>query len=176
MTQRDLEAYITSKWGPPNKSVREISMSDDGIPLVDSERLIYCFDDLCKDIYLARSLPTSADGLIFHSKCIELIEFKSGFKDKITKENFNVEDAKCIYKGEICEDYWSMFRKNRKHEKEILIESLRLKAIESYITLEQHLFPECDVFPDKKQRVNLLIVIDAEESDTIEDICACLTL
>ena len=174
MTQKDLETYIVGKWGPPNKTIREISMSGGTIPLVDSDEMMYCFDDICKAIYSTRSLPTSADGLVFKPTYIQLIEFKSGFKDKITKENFNPEEAKCEYKGDACDDYWGLFRKVRKLEKDELIDSLRLKAIESYIALENCLFPYCSDFSDKKLGVRLLIVIDAEETDAMEDMLATL--
>lgn len=169
MTQKNLEAYIMERWGPPRKSVSEISTSCNSVPLVVSDVKMYCFDDICKDIYISRSLPTSADGLVFEPKSIKLIEFKSGFKEVISKDNFDREKAKCNDKGDVCKDYWREFRKARKLEKDELIASLRLKAIESYITLDQRLFPLCNDLPDQKLRIILTIVIDAEETDTMVD-------
>lgn len=174
MTQKNLEAYIISKWGPPTKTVSQISSRGDSGSLVSSEEKMYCFDDICKKIYVPHSLPTSADGLVFHPKYIELIEFKSGFKEIISKDNFDKEKAKCSCKGDICKDFWREFRRARKLEKDDLIDSLRIKAIESYITLDQRLFPFCEDLPEKQLRIKLTIVIDAEETDTIEDTLAIL--
>lgn len=172
MTSKNLEAYISNNWGPPQKTISEISASNNSEPLVRSEKKMYCLDDICKDIYVPKYLPTSADGLDFRPRCIHLIEFKSGFRDKITKENFDLDTAKCESKGDLCQDYWKSFRRVRELEKEALVDSLRLKAIESYITLDRCLLPLCEELPGKQVRIKLTAVIDAEESDTMEDMLA----
>lgn len=174
MTQKNLEAYILSIWGAPQKTVSEISASNNAKSLVASEQKMYCFDDICKDIFGAQSLPASADGLVFRPKYIELVEFKSGFKEKISKANFDLEKAKCEIKGAICSDYWTQFNKARKLEKGDLVSSLYMKAVESFITLDQRIFPHCEDMPDKQLRIKYTIVIDAEETDTIDDLMAGL--
>ena len=123
-----------------------------------------------------KNVPTSADGIQFIDNDIKLIEFKSGFKQKITKKNFDEEIAKCDSTNKICEEYWNLFWENQKRKIDELISSVRLKAIESYITLEKHIFPKCDEFgANHTSKLVFMVVVDEEGIDGFEDALAELS-
>lgn len=172
MVEIDMSTYAEENWSGHKKSVTEISKSRNS-PLVESDMELYCFDDICSDLYNKEQKPTSADALIVDGKNIELVEFKSGFKNKITKENFNTEQGKCKKVGEICEDYWKLFFDKRKKEVNELILSIRIKAVESYITLEKIIFPRCKL-SSEPMHLNFWVVIDEDSVDGLEDTLADL--
>ena len=104
---------------------------------------------------------------------MELVEFKSGFKNKITKKNFDKERGKCKDTGKICKDYWKLFLEKRKKEIDELVLNIRIKAVESYIILEKLIFPRCR--PSELQmRLKFLVVIDVDSVDGMEDTLADL--
>ena len=172
MVAIDMNTYAEENWSDHKKSVTDISKSRNS-SLVENDMELYCFDDICSDLYDKDKKPTSADALIIDGKNIELVEFKSGFKNKITKENFNTERGKCQKIGEICEDYWKLFFDKRKKEVNELILSIRIKAVESYITLEKIIFPCCRL-SDEPMCLQFLVVIDEDSVDGIEDTLADL--
>lgn len=134
---------------------------------MESSIKLYNFDSVCKSIFESNTMPTSTDGLNFSRGTIELIEFKSGFKQRITEYNFNPEEGKCTHKGQVCKDYWDLFFKNQELKISQLISSIRFKAIESYITLEKMVFPLCqDVVTPIS--LKLLVVIDSIEDTYAE--------
>ena len=134
---------------------------------MESSIKLYNFDSVCKSIFESNTMPTSTDGLNFSRGTIELIEFKSGFKQRITEYNFNPEEGKCTHKGQVCKDYWDLFFKNQELKISQLISSIRFKAIESYITLEKRVFPLCqDVVTPIS--LKLLVVIDSIEDTYAE--------
>ena len=172
MVAIDMNTYAEENWSDHKKSVTDISKSRNS-SLVENDMELYCFDDICSDLYDKDKKPTSADALIIDGKNIELVEFKSGFKNKITKENFNTERGKCQKIGEICEDYWKLFFDKRKKEVNELILSIRIKAVESYITREKIIFPCCRL-SDEPMCLQFLVVIDEDSVDGIEDTLADL--
>lgn len=168
MIKKDLQAYAISKWGSYLGSVSELSKNNQGISLVESSIKLYNFDSVCESIFKSNIKPTSTDGLNFSTGTIELIEFKSGFKQRITKYNFNHEEGKCPHKGQVCKKYWDLFFKNQELKIDQLISSIRFKAIESFITLEKKVFPFCqDVVTPIS--LKLVVVIDEDVIDSIED-------
>ena len=93
MVTKNLPQYATEKWEDYIVSVTEASKSNSGVPLVVSDMNIYNFDDICKSLFPDRDVHTSADGLRFQRGKVELVEFKSGFsqiitKDKATSKNY----------------------------------------------------------------------------------------
>ena len=167
MITKNLQEYAKYHWASFQKSVADIS-SNGKTALVDSDAELYCFDDICLNLFERKKMPTSADGLSITEKEIELIEFKSGFKRKITKKSFKKEMGVCEDAGKICDAYWELFFKNEKKEIDELVASIRNKAIESYITLEKHIFPLCDE-TDLHMPLKFTAVIDEEEIDYMED-------
>ena len=176
MITKELQTYVQDNWGQFAEPVREVSKSGSrGKALIDNAIPLYNFDKICANIFqpFPGKQPASADGLAFTGKWIELVEFKTGFKKKITKNNFNKEMGSCPITGVYCEDYWKLFFKNQKKENDELVASIRTKAIESYITLEKHVFPLCRD-SDGQKRLRYVAVIDADSVDGIEDTLADL--
>ena len=94
MITKELQTYVQDNWGQFAEPVREVSKSGSrGKALIDNEIPLYNFDKICANIFqpFPGKQPASADGLAFTGKWIELVEFKTGFKKKITKNNFNKE-------------------------------------------------------------------------------------
>lgn len=175
MVTKNLPQYATEKWEDYIISVTEASKSQSGIPLVTSDEAIYCFDRICKDLFQGRNASTSTDGLQFRNGNIELVEFKSGFKQRVTKERFDPERGTCKKTDppSICEDYWNTFWELQEKKRAELIESIKLKAIESYILLEKHVFPKCANWDGgKRSKLTLTVVVDEDGVDGIEDILA----
>lgn len=165
---KDVQAYAISNWGKYLSPVTELSKRDNGISLVQSSVQLYNFDDICKSLFAEGKVPTSADGLNFNNLTVELVEYKSGFKQRITKYNFNSQKGRCQYSNMVCNDYWKLFFKNQQTNISELISSIRNKAVESYITLEKKVFPLCQNI-DSSMQLKLIVVIDEDEIDSIED-------
>lgn len=170
MITKDLQAYAISSWGDFLRSITELSKSDEGVSLIESPVQLYNFDDLCKSLFAPGKAPTSADGLDCSGKTVELIEFKSGFRQRITKQNFDPVRGRCPDPdvNRVCEDYWKIFFENQKLKIEKNISSIRFKAVESYVTLEKQIFPRCQ---DARKPISLklVVVIDEDEIDCMED-------
>ena len=175
MTTLNLSQFALANWENFQTTISIASKNDKGQALVENESLIYNFDDISKSIFNSNNAPTSADGIQFKGMTIELIEFKSGFKQKITKNSFDEEKGKCKKATPeiICDDYWNLFWENQERKIDELIDSIKLKAVESYITLEKHVFPLCQ---DEKSgltfRLVFTVVVDGDGADGIEDILA----
>lgn len=168
----DIDAFAKKNWSKYKKSITDISKSNN-TSLVKNDMEVYCFDDICANLYAQDKKPTSADAFIIDGKNIELVEFKSGFKSKITKENFDKKQAKCPEKKEVCKKYWDLFFAKRKKEVDELILNIRIKAVESYITLEKHIFPSCRP-TEVSMSLKFLVVIDEDSVDGMEDTLADL--
>ena len=88
MIIKNLHAYATSNWSDYEEEIREVSKSEGkSVPLVDSGEKVYNFDKISLEIFGEAKKPTSADGITITKKCVELVEFKTGFYRKITKKN-----------------------------------------------------------------------------------------
>lgn len=171
MIAKDLSKYATSNWNGYITSITEASKSDKGNPLVESDIEVYNFDKIVKDMFPHTDSPSSTDGIKFEGNTIQLIEFKSGFKQKISKQRFDAKKGTCPKSKEVCPDYWNIFWENQERKISQLVESIKLKAIESYILLEKRVFPLCDSI-EKSNNIILSIVIDEDGIDGIEDILA----
>lgn len=174
MTSKDLQGFAASNWAPFRASITDISKINGTCDsLISSEIVIYDFDKICKSLFRQEMCPTSADGLTITQNSVVLIEFKSGFKQKITKNNFDNEISVCEHTGESCEKYWSLFFKNQSRERKELLSSLRFKAIESYVTLEKHIYPSCpEMESNKSVPVKFIVVIDEDGTDSMENTLA----
>lgn len=175
MNTYEIQKYADSNWGAYAQPFTEISKNNHtNIPLVNDDTIAYNFDSICKSMFSEDKAPASADGLSIHSHYIELVEFKTGFKQRITKDNFDTQKGACEKTGKVCDLYWELFFDNQKRKIKELVASIRLKAIESYITLEKQLFPlfTDDVNPIK---IHLTIVIDEDGIDEMEDTLAELS-
>ena len=168
MFTKDVQSYATDNWRQFLKPISELSKTGKGTSLVESSEELYSFDDICKSFYKNKKVPTSADALRVTNRTVEFVEFKSGFKQRITKNNFDSEKGRCDALKEVCEDYWNKFFELQKANKAELIYVIRLKALESYITLEKQILPLCQ---DTTAYVSLklIVVIDGDAVDSMED-------
>ncbi|MEG0597572.1 MAG: hypothetical protein RR502_05945 [Oscillospiraceae bacterium] len=183
MITKDVLTKAKSEWAHHLNSVTKLSENKTNHkPLIVCDFEMYNFDTLTKQLY-NNNYPTSTDALFITDTTLEFIEFKSGFKQRLTKESFKEDEGKCdiVYnelKGKIyiCEDFWEIFWRNQKHERQILIDSIRSKSIESYITLEKKILGDCSSFKfPKKIKVKLTVVIDETEIDNMENILGDLS-
>ena len=140
--------------------------------LVKNDRVkFYNMDKICKAVFEESQAPASADAINITDKEIEVIEFKSGFKRNITKENLDKNQMLCEKAGNnYCEEYGTLFLKEQKMELDKNKENIRLKAVETYMFLEKKIF--CKFSPEtrRKTRIVYKVVIDADPVDNIEDI------
>lgn len=174
MITKNLLEYAESNWNSFKASVTDISKSDSThIPLVKSDTLMFHFDKISLSLYSQGNAPTSADGMVITPKVVELVEFKSGFKQRITKNNFDEEKGRCPDANKVCNQYWALFFKNQQKEIHELISSIRFKAFESYVTLEKQILPKCQQ-ADIHIPLKFVVVIDEDEVDNMEDTLAGL--
>lgn len=167
MIDKDLPA-LASGWESCRKTVTELSKDKrTGRSLVESEKLLYDFDEICGLLFPEDKKPASADGLEITPREVRLIEFKSGFHKKITRENFDEVEGRCDTTGKVCEKYWKMFSQKQAKETAELLSSIRFKALESYLTLEKLLSSCQDTAP---LRLVLIIVADVDAVDGMVDI------
>lgn len=172
MLTKEVLNYAETNWSDFKVTVSVISENDyTHIPLVTSDNLLFHFDKISESLYAQGKAPTSADGLNITSRSIEFIEFKSGFKRKITKNNFDKEQGWCEDGEKVCDAYWSLFFKEQKKEIAELISSIRFKAIESYITLEKQILPKCQQ-TNVHIPLKFVVVVDEDEVDSAEDTLA----
>jgi hypothetical protein len=166
MISKNLTKFANDNWDQHKTTISDSSKSDSGVILVESPIEIYNFDDISK-LY---STSTSADGIFLEENNAQLIEFKSGFKQRITKEKFNPDIGTCKHSKTVCKDYWDLFWENQNRKIQELIISIRIKAIESYITLEKQIFPNCDNYPPcKHSKLTFTAVIDEDSAEGLED-------
>ena len=168
MITKDIKSYLASNYSDYRESVSELSKSDNGKMLVNDERKLYNFDKITEDLY-QKNKPESADSLYASNKKVFLVEYKSGFKKKITKDNFDKKLMTCYEDDEkYCEAYANLFFKNQKNEDKILRHSLQFKAIESYMTLMEEIVKKSDEEHVEKALVYCVVVDDYVEN--MEDI------
>ena len=169
MISKDVMSYAFSNWGNYLRPITDLSKRDDnGESLVPSQKQLYNFDAICKDLYEPEKVPTSVDGIDVSGTNVEFVEFKSGIKQRITKQNFDPLRGSCQKTNQVCEEYWSVFFENQNNKLHILISSIRFKAIESYITFEKQVFPRCQDLQSPIP-IKLVVVIDEDAVDGIED-------
>ena len=181
MITKDIATYAHENWTGYLKTAKELSMNGKGDSLVQDQTLMYCFDDVVASMFPADCRPDSADALYPQKGGpVLLIEFKSGFHRRLTKDNWDKEKAKCPYlsflsylgyapeKDDICKDYWKCFWAYQDKTQSELRDSIHLKAIESYLALEKTIFPKC-VAGGKARKLKFVVVIDADPISAQED-------
>lgn len=140
MTINELETYFNQNWNKKDfrGTVTKLSKSDNGKSLVKSELEMFNFDAIMRFVSDPEQ-PSSVDGIYFSNGNLHLVEFKTGFYQKIQKgrSDFNEITAKCDAIDSICDKYWNEFTKRQKKERQILFDSLKLKALETYLFLEK---------------------------------------
>lgn len=96
MINKDIFAYLEEKYENYKQPITNISMClSTQNPMVVDERQVYNFDIITRELFDSKHLPTSVDGIDIRDGIVELIEFKTGFKQRITKDNFDEDKMKC---------------------------------------------------------------------------------
>ena len=172
MTTKNLLQFAQENWDAYQTTISVASANTTGETLVASEKPIYNFDDICKTLFPEDKRPSSADGIYFFGSEIHFVEFKSGFKQNVTKKNFDPERGKCRVEGvnRVCKDFWDIFWENQDRKIKELISKIRFKAVDSYIILEKLVLPNCaDHLPGRSSQLVFTVVIDEDGVDGIED-------
>lgn len=179
MVKKDVEAFLNTyktqsseKGNPYFESISVLSKAQkdnpDSVPLVDSNEKLYDFDELTKILSGRLLLPSSVDGMIVSNNIVYFIEFKQGFKKKITKENFDKQKMTCKDdKTFFCHFYKEIFFKNKDLETEDLKSSLLLKAAGSYTLFEKKILPQCNA-TEKNIKLSLIVVMDGNADEELE--------
>lgn len=170
MIQKNLYSYITSTFSTDLEPISTLSKSTKGKVLVKDERFLYNFDEITKKAYNNVKTPSSADALLITNNIILLTEFKSGFKRKISKETIDYSKLTCPDdKTKTCKDYANLLISKGKLETNELLDSLKFKAIESYMTLDKKILPLCANYSNNVHiKVIFCVVID-DYIDSMED-------
>lgn len=177
MIKLDIEEFVSSNWENYKETIKIVSMDKKkNTPLVDSTKMIYNFDKINEDLYTEKkNNPTSVDGILLKENEIIFVEFKSGFKKRITRSNFDRSKMTCPKTKKYCNEYAELFFRLQGKDTKELINSIKFKAIESYITFEKKVFPKCTSENCKKFNINLIVVIDEEQVDYYESTLLNLT-
>ncbi len=179
MTNKDVRAFARENWADKTDTISNISSSSsrrvEGKKriLVENETLIYSFDDI-SGIFYSSDKPDSVDGLFFVKRKVCFVEFKTGFKKVVTRENYPSTMRIPCDKSE-CEGYRKLFFKNQDNETKIIQNSIKTKALETYITLEKQVFPKCEEC-SKKLNLYLYVVIDEDPIEEMTDILSDLSV
>ena len=178
MITKDIGSYISTECKDSLKSITKLSKSKGNVSLVLDERKLYDYDEITEKLHNYIKCPASADSVLIKGKLVAFIEFKSGFKKRITKKNFQLDKLTCPYdkkKEWVCKEYGKLLLDKLELESRELLDSIKMKAIESYITLEKKIIPLCeDITSKKKIRLSYWVVVDYEDSaiDMLEDTLA----
>lgn len=173
MIKKDVSSYISENFADNSESVSMLSKSEKGNSLVSDETKLYDFDRITKKIYGSEKCPTSADALLVTDKILLLTEFKSGFKRKISQETLNYEWLTCPDDGtKVCKDYAKLLIDKGKLEINELLDSIKFKAVESYMTLEKKIMPSCKEFFDGRRLRAIFCVVIDDYVDSMEDTLA----
>lgn len=162
--------------------ISELSKSDNvKCPLIDSDVEIYNFDGIVKSFFNGNPSPASVDGLYFskskNGNTLVLIEFKTGFNQRITKETFDINKCECPNTDRTnqvnCKDYGKILLENQNLKFAELLDSLKLKMVESYLMLKKMFFRPENV-SIKKNPIKMIVVIDVNVLETEEKALADL--
>lgn len=168
MITKDIKSYLINNYPNYLEAITDMSKSDNDKVLVNDERKLYNFDKITKELYEAKT-PESADSIYASDKNVFFVEYKSGFKKKITKDNFDKKQMSCYEDDEkYCEAYGELFFKNQKNEDKILRNSVQFKAVESYMTFMEEIESKSE--EDTKQKSLIYCVVVDDYVDNMEDI------
>lgn len=163
------------------KQISELSKSDNvEHPLVNSDAKIYNFDSIVKSVFNGHPSPASVDGLYFskfrNENGLVLIEFKTGFNQRITSETFDIDKCKCPHTDKTnqinCKDYGTILLENQDLKSAELLDSLRLKAVESYLVLEKLFYGTEKTLIEIP--IKMIVVVDVNVLETEENALADL--
>lgn len=168
MSTNDIQSYLANNYTDFLKPVSELSKSDQGKVLVEDERKLYNFDKITEKLY-PNCIPESVDSLYVLNNKVLFVEYKSGFKKKISKDNFKKEKMSCPDDSKkFCQPYAKLFFDNQKKEDKVLYYSIHQKAIESYMTFMKGIVPEVE--NNEQSRFLMFCVVIDDYVENMEDI------
>lgn len=167
----DLNDYLTQ--------ISVLSKSDNvKRPLINSTAKIYNFDSIVKSLFNGNSSPASVDGLYFskNGNGLVFIEFKTGFNQRITRDTFDINKCKCPHTDKTnqvnCKDYGKILLENQNLKFAELLDSLKLKAVESYLVLEKLFYGTEKTLIEIP--IKMIVVVDVNVLETEENALADL--
>lgn len=171
MSIQCIQTYFEEHFRAFEKPVSEISKSHNSTePRVNSDIAMYNFDGISATISPKPGFR-SADALRFRRKRIELIEFKSGFSRMITRENWDPKQCLCPNDEQTeCIPYKDKFLRIAELELHELRDSIKYKALESYVTLDKLILPRFSL--GTHIAIDYIVVIDGNSNDQYESILA----
>ena len=166
-----IKEYFDTEYGTNyQKKVEELSKSQDGKSLVSGDFLAYSFDDIFKKDKKTQKLH-SVDAVVPYEDKLVLIEFKSGFEDKVNKNTFkksqHEENKLCDKDNKDCKKlidflsyYYKLLYEKRKSQKLELVSSLKLKLYDAVFFVKNNVFPNCSQ-KRKDLEIIYIIVVDS---------------
>lgn len=145
---------------------KNMSIGSNG-PLVESQSYGYNFDQISYDILSGNKLK-SVDSIAIRNGIIYFIEFKTGFKKKISTSNFDKSKWPCPSNdNKFCEEGAKYFLENQKLTAIEMNQSIQMKLVESFCVFEKFIIPECEESSDS-YKVKFIAVIDAVNEIPLE--------
>ncbi len=155
-----LNEELINRYSDCHKPFAEISSNDSGEALINIEDNAFNFDRITEKLFGGTSIFCSADALYIGKRSLYLIEFKRGFSRDLDTEKMEPDDKECKKCNYYIREFYKQLYKNIEQGKEVLLQNIHLKAIESYYTLVKMILPIC-----KSERSNIrlifIVVIDA---------------
>lgn len=165
MVNANLLEYADKNWKAFLKPISDLSKPcSKEKSLVECDKMQYSFDAIYKSFGVKHPL-CSADAIEISQNEIVLIEYKTGFKDKM-KVQLDPKLAVCdkISGNKVeCTDVFDALASVRKKDKELLKQSIKTKAIDSWTILEKMIFPKCSCKNEVK--VVYSVVVDVNPPD-----------
>jgi len=142
------------------KSFSELSINKESKePLVNSDVLAYDYEECASRLFASNPFKM-VDALYLKGNTVWLIEFKGGFNLKIPLNNFDMSKWYCDNAKQVCEEGAKIFKENQSFKISELIDSIKGKLLETYITFFRLIIPECNAC-DNSYKIKYVSVVDA---------------
>lgn len=157
-----LNQYLHETFPEFEKPLSFLSKPDtEDSPVVNQDEImLFDFDGICKKIYHKKA-PKSADALGVVGKTLIFVEFKKGFQQKLPKNKKNIP---CSQGLALDHCLVRVAHQNKKFEE--MRDSVKLKAVESYLTYRENL-----LLPgvEEPNQVHFFLVISLNSLEKLED-------
>lgn len=169
MKYENISQYLNDEFKETLKPISELSKNNKKT-FIESDFRMYDFDLITEKLYPKKqsSLLTSIDCVTTKNKKLFFIEFKTGFKKNLRRDNLDDRKYCDMVKDEkyFCEKYWDLFFRKQEMETKELINSLKFKAIETNMTYKNEILKNIKKSPT---HISYIIVIDEMAIDSIEN-------
>ena len=107
----DVEAYFLNN--TTKKTFTELSLNaQTGKPLVASEAQGYDYETFVLNLFQSNPIK-AVDAVYIKDNTLYFIEFKGGFKQRITYDTFDISNWKCQFTQKTCTEGAKIFLKNQ---------------------------------------------------------------